>query len=258
MKGQINITKNMTQDDLVRSLMPIVKRTAARMSQGTTTRVSNEDLVSAGLLGLVEATLRFDKDRTESFVGYAKLRIRGAMLDELRRIDPLTQEERSMSRRIENAVRELQHELNRQPEASEIAARIGVDVETYQSDLEGLSSIRVVAVDPDDETFRSLTSAGRSPLESQTAKEMEKNIAEAVRYLPPKEAKVMALYYDEEMTFREIGDILDLTPARVCQLHGQAVHRIRASLGNVDSDAQRAFEKKEGELKTAKAQRKSA
>jgi RNA polymerase sigma factor FliA len=228
----IDIAARSSQQELVGAMMPLVKRIAARMSRGLPSHVRTDDLISAGTVGLLEATRKFESNRSESFVGYATLRIRGAMLDELRRGDILSQEARTKSRQVQASTQRLRSELGRDPVAAEIAAHMGVSEKEYVEDLEGLQHIKVVAFDPQDEGFGLVDDATPSPMDASMFAELKGHLAHAISDLPEKEKLILSLYYEEDLTYKEIGDILNLTAARICQLHSQAVSRLKVTLSD--------------------------
>lgn len=229
---QITLSKNLDREGVIRALLPVVRRHVARLSRGPHARVRDDDLLSAGLQGLFEATKQFDPERVDSFVGYASVRIRGAMIDELRKADDLSQELRTRSRELESAVQRLQHQLGRQPTEEEIAAALRISLADYTALLETVSTIKVVQVDAEDPVLRDATDdEGSNPEMQAERRQLRARLASAITLLPHKEQQVMALHYDHDLSFREIGEVLDLTAARICQLHAQAVHRMRAYLG---------------------------
>jgi RNA polymerase sigma factor FliA len=231
----IEINQNTQPQELVTVMMPLVKRIAARMSRGLPSHVRSDDLVSAGTVGLLEATRKFQPTRAESFVGYATLRIRGAMLDELRRGDILSQEARTRSRQVQTAQQRLQAELRREPTTAEVAARLGVSEREYVEELEGLQHVKLVAFDPQEDGFGIVDSANPSPMDASVFSQLKGQLTQAIQALPEKEKLILSLYYEEDLTYKQIGDVLNLTAARICQLHGQAVARLKVTLENAEN-----------------------
>jgi RNA polymerase sigma factor for flagellar operon FliA len=226
----IDIAQHHTPAQLVQVMMPLVKRIAARMSRGLPSHVRTDDLISAGTVGLMEATRRFESKRADSFVGYATLRIRGAMLDELRRGDILSQEARTKSRQVQAAQQKMQSALHREPTPAEVAAELGVSEQEYVEELEGLQHIKVVAFDPQEDAFGIVDTTHPSPIDASVFAQLKGRLSAAISTLPEKEQLILSLYYEEDLTYKEIGDMLDLTAARICQLHAQAVSRLKTSL----------------------------
>jgi RNA polymerase sigma factor for flagellar operon FliA len=224
----IAVSADCSRTDLVSQMAPLVHRIAGRVARGLPQHVRTGDLVSAGMVGLLEAAQRFEPARAESFVGYASLRIRGAILDELRRGDILSQDARMKSRLVAKAVAKLEAQLNQPPTTAQIAQALGVSEREYVEELEGLGEVRMVALDPSDESM--VDDATTNPAEQAIFRQMTGRVATAMSSLPEKERLILSLYYDKELTYKEIGDVLDLTAARICQLHSQAVSRLRERL----------------------------
>jgi RNA polymerase sigma factor FliA len=236
MRLDIALTKDMTQDGVIKALLPMVKRTVARMSRGPNARVRDDDLLSAGMMGLYEATKQFDPSRVQSFVAYAAMRVRGAMLDELRRNDTHTQDQRQRSKELEAKVRTLRDKLSRAPAEEEIAQAMNLSLDDYRSMLEALTRVKAVTIDPDSHTVQTQMADTPDPEAASRRAELKRQLADAISLLPEKEQQVMGLHYDHDLSFREVGEVMSLTAARVCQLHAQAVHRLRAQLGGEESN----------------------
>jgi len=226
----IEISSSMKREHVVESLMPMVKRMAAHLSRSLPRHLGREDLVSAGMVGLLEAASRFDPERSERFVGYASLRIRGAMLDELRRGDIMSQEARTLSRRLERTIQALEHQLGRNPETTEIAKALGVDESTYHEQFHGLTQAKIVSFDAAENSSQIADARNVDPIEAIDSQQMQQLLAAALKTLPEKEKIVLSLYYQEKLTLKEIGKVVDLTAARVCQLHAQAIEHLRQHL----------------------------
>lgn len=233
----IAVSSASSQAELVKQMAPLVQRIASKVARGLPQHVRTGDLVSAGMVGLLEATQRFEPERAESFVGYATLRIRGAILDELRRGDILSQEARMKSRLVATARAKLHTALSRPPTTAEMAAELKVSEEEYVEDLAGLDTVRVVAFDPQDEAQAIMDTTAKSPADVTIFRELRDRLASAIETLPEKEKLILSLYYEQELTYKEIGDVLDLTAARICQLHAQAVARLRQRLDDSGAKA---------------------
>jgi RNA polymerase sigma factor FliA len=220
------------REDLVRLGLPLVRRMAFRMARRLPPNVDVNDLIGAGTEGLLKAVQHYDPDRYPHFEPYAKTRIRGAILDELRANDSLTRYGRSRMAEITNTIKELQQQLGRQPAEDEIAERLGMPLDQYQRltgdlmrgpTLQGLSS---VAADDAESN-----SAG--PDTTLLDNDLKRRLSLAVGKLTERTQQVLALYYQEECTQAEIGEILGVTESRVCQILGEATARLRALLDEI-------------------------
>jgi RNA polymerase sigma factor FliA len=225
------------QERVLLEHLPVVRYIARRIHERLPQHVDLEDLVSAGVVGLLDAFAKFDPGKKVQFRSYAQFRIRGAILDSLRTLDWSPRELRRKGRAVEEAIRVLTSRLERAPGEAEIAAEMGLALEEYQQllgDLKGLeigtlhlehnenSGEEELAYVPgrpeDDPLFRCLRG------------ELEDRLAEAITNLPDRERLVMTLYYYEEMTMREIGLALGVVESRVSQVHASAVVHLRAAL----------------------------
>jgi RNA polymerase sigma factor for flagellar operon FliA len=218
-----------TREDLIAIGLPIVRRIAFRMARRLPPNVDVSDLIGAGTEGLLRAVQAYDQTRFPAFEPYAKTRIRGAMLDELRANDSLTRYGRGRMGEITHVIRTLQQQLGRQPDEEEVAARLGVSLEQYQNlvgDLArgpALLGFSSVSVDDAESSFL-------GPDVVLTDAQLKRRLAEAITQLSPRMQQVLALYYQEECTQAEIGQILSVTESRVCQILGEATLRLRAML----------------------------
>ncbi|MET0388345.1 MAG: RNA polymerase sigma factor FliA [Polyangiales bacterium] len=230
------------REELIRQGLPLVRRMAFRMARRLPPNVDVNDLIGAGTEGLLKAVQYYDAQRYPQFEPYAKTRIRGAILDELRANDSLTRYGRSRMAEITNTIKELQHRLGRQPAEDEIAQRMGIPLEQYQRltgdlmrgpTLQGLSSIA-----PDD-----AESGAATPDALLLDSDLKRRLATALGKLTERTQQVLALYYQEECTQAEIGQILGVTESRVCQILGEATARLRAMLEDAPSAPERASKK---------------
>ena len=227
--AQATQTHDAGREDLIRLGLPLVRRMAFRMARRLPPNVDVNDLIGAGTEGLLKAVQYYDAERYPQFEPYAKTRIRGAILDELRANDSLTRYGRSRMAEITNTIKELQHRLGRQPAEDEIAARMGIPLEQYQRltgdlmrgpTLQGLSSVSA-----DD-----AESGNATPDALLLDSDLKRRLAAAMGKLTERTQQVLALYYQEECTQAEIGEILGVTESRVCQILGEATARLRALL----------------------------
>lgn len=217
------------QRELAARYTPLVRRIAIRTVRQLPSGVMIDDIVSAGWLGMTEALRRRTEDMDEpQFEAYASYRVRGAILDYLREIDPLSRKLRGASRRITESMARLSNALGRMPEEAEIAADLGVTLDEYQSLLTSISNARLARLEGLPSTDHADATDGPEGLVSR--KEIVEAIAAAFEMLPERLQLVIGLHYQEDCTLREIGEILGVSESRACQLHAQAVHLIRASL----------------------------
>jgi len=204
--------------------------------------VDEGDLVSYGLLGLIVAIERYDPDRDVKFETYAIARIKGSILDELRAMDWVPRSVRSRAREIERAMTELESKLGRAPTDEEISAKVGITVEELENSLTDISRSSIAALDElwtvsgsgGDQIALIDTiedTQGPEPQSAFAQTEMREAVADAISRLPEREKLVITLYYYEDLTLREIGEVLGVTESRVSQLHTKAILRLKARLG---------------------------
>jgi RNA polymerase sigma factor for flagellar operon FliA len=229
------------RDRLILNYAPIVKYVAGRLGSGLPAHVDEGDLVSYGLLGLISAIERYDPDRDVKFETYAIARIKGSILDELRALDWVPRSVRSRARQIERAMAELEAKLARAPTDEEVAAKVGITVEELESSLTDISRSSIAALDElwtisgsgGDQVALIDTiedEHGPEPQRSFAATELREIVADAITSLPEREKLVITLYYYEDLTLREIGEVLGVTESRVSQLHTKAILRLKARL----------------------------
>jgi RNA polymerase sigma factor for flagellar operon FliA len=221
---------------------PLVKYVAGRMSSGLPAHVDEADLISYGLGGLIFAIERFDLSREIKFETYAITRIRGAIIDELRSLDWVPRSVRARAREIERVNMKLEARLRRAPTDEEMAAELKLDLEEFHEALLQISNSTIVALDElwnvSDSTgdqvslLDTIPDHGAPDPEAMVDQsELRDRIADAIAALPEREKLVIALYYYENLTLREIGEVLGVTESRVSQLHTKAVLRLRSKLG---------------------------
>lgn len=210
---------------LAQSLMPLVHEVAAQVARRVPSHVMLDDLVGAGMLGLVGALTRFDPERTDTFRGYAEFRIRGAIMDELRRRDIMSRDARIESKRLHRCVQQLNAELGREAEDDEVAEHLGVTMDEYRAMQLRLKSARMVPAD----AFE-LVDTAEDPHGLYQREQTRAQLAQAIAALPKRQSLVLWLYYYEELPLREIADKLGVTPSRVCQIRTEAVERLRQQM----------------------------
>jgi RNA polymerase sigma factor for flagellar operon FliA len=232
------------RERLVVAYSPLVKFVAGRLGAGLPSHVEDADLISYGLMGLIGSIERFEPERGIKFETFAMTRIRGAIIDELRSLDWVPRSVRSRAREIEAAQSKLEHELQRAPTEAELAAKVGLTEEELQTSLLEIANSSVYALD---ELWTISDSSGDSvslldtisdpraddPQEALAGSEIKDALTESIAGLPEREQLVVALYYYENLTLREIGEVLGVTESRVSQLHTKAVMRLKSALQEV-------------------------
>ena len=219
--------------DWIQRYAPLVKRIAHYMMARLPASVEFDDVLQAGMLGLLDAVSRYEETQGAQFETYAAQRIRGAIVDELRRNDWLPRSVRKSMRKIELAISALEQRLGRPPTEGEIASQLSVPLEEYQHQLHQARGYQLLySEDFDDPDGESMLDAGgpRDILDALIDEELKQRLANGVAALPEREKTVMSLYYEKELNLREIGQVLGVTESRVCQLHSQAVARLRGKL----------------------------
>ncbi len=239
---------NNEQERALLEHLPIVRFLARRIHERLPQHVDIEDLVSAGVVGLMDAFAKFDPEKKVQFRSYAQFRIRGAILDSLRTLDWSPRELRRKGRAVEEAVRVLTARLGHAPGESEIAAELSIDLDEYQQllgELKGLEIGTLHVEHNEDSGEEELAYVPSKPEEDPLFRclkgELQERLTDAIQRLPDRERLVMTLYYYEEMTMREIGLALGVVESRVSQVHASAVVHLRAALK--DLAAKGAFEK---------------
>jgi RNA polymerase sigma factor for flagellar operon FliA len=229
------------RDRLILTYAPLVKYVAGRLGSGLPAHVDEGDLVSYGLLGLIGAIERFDPDRDIKFETYAIARIKGSIIDELRSMDWVPRSVRARARDIERTIASLESKLTRAPTDEEIAAALNITEGEFQDSLLEISRSSIAALD---ELWSSPGSSGDAvalidtiedpqaaePQSAMAHTEIREALGEAIARLPEREKLVVTLYYYEELTLREIGEVLGVTESRVSQLHTKAILRLKARL----------------------------
>jgi RNA polymerase sigma factor for flagellar operon FliA len=228
------------RDRLILTYAPLVKYVAGRLGSGLPAHIDEGDLISYGLLGLIGAIDRFDPTLDIKFETYAMARIRGSIIDELRSLDWVPRSVRTRAREIERAIRELETRLERAPTDSEIATKIGISEDELGDSLTNISRSSIAALDElwsisgDGDQISLLETledpSGEKPADALDETETREILADAIARLPEREKLVVTLYYYEELTLREIGEVLSVTESRVSQLHTKAMLRLKSRL----------------------------
>lgn len=220
------------QSELLTQYMPLVRRQALTLQVRLPASIELDDLIQSGMVGLLEALGRFDATQGATFATFASQRIRGAMMDELRTRDWLPRSVRRSARAVDSAVRQLEQQLGRAPEESEIAHHLEMPLSEYQQLLNDTNSGQLLP-------FEELVADGGEPVSNELSNspfeqlldgQQRQTLIDAIEALPEREKLLMALYYQEELNLKEVGAVLGVTESRVSQLHSQAVSRLRARL----------------------------
>ena len=221
-------------DVQVANYMPLVKRIAYHMIARLPNHIQVEDLVQSGLMGLLDALQNYDSTKGASFNTYASIRIRGAMLDDLRRCDWVPRSVHRNSRKISQAIHAIEKRTQRDPKDEEIAAELSINIDEYNQLLRDTACSRLFAFDDvgltDNDMTRGLSANIPAPEESFRRIELKADLADKITHLPVREKLVLALYYEGELNLKEIGDVMNVSESRACQLLSQASARLRSKM----------------------------
>jgi RNA polymerase sigma factor for flagellar operon FliA len=230
------------RDELVLQYAPLVKNVVSRVTvRLPLNAMDKEEMMSVGIIGLMSAIEKFDKERNVKFETYARFRIRGAVLDELRARDWVPRSSRDKDNKLERAYAFLRRSLGRPPREEEAAAYLGISLEEYYKLLDDAQRVALISSEdlpPDyldtcrQSTVLELMEHG-NPLTLLSSAELRNQLKQAIDELPPKERMVLSLYYYDELTMKEIGRVMELTESRVCQLHSQAIIRLRVVIKEI-------------------------
>ena len=218
---------------------PLVKRIAHHMMAKLPASVEIDDIIQTGMLGLLDAVNRYEESHGAQFETYAAQRIRGAILDGLRQADWLPRSFRRDLRRIEGAIGKLEQRLGRAPSEHEVAGEMGIALADYQKMLQEARGYQLISfedfnnADGGDFLERNCEDSGANPLDALLDRKLRERLVKAIAGLPEREKTVMGLYYEQELNFREIGETLGVSESRICQLHSQAIARLRSQIRNL-------------------------
>jgi RNA polymerase sigma factor for flagellar operon FliA len=223
------------RDELVMAHIDLVRSLAGQVGRRLPSHVERSELVSVGLMGLLDAAERYQPALGVPFDAFARRRIHGAILDALRRLDRAPRSVRRLKRNLDRTLNDLRHRLGREPVEAEIAASLGVSIEEYDRMLDDLSVAdlsvpRGPAADDPDRLLRLAVDGDVSPHAQLEHRELLAHLAEAIGELPGRERQILALSYREDLTLAEIGAVVGVGESRVCQLRTQAIARLRARL----------------------------
>jgi RNA polymerase sigma factor FliA len=233
--AQGTLDKNMA----IKQHTQMVRRVASQMIARLPSNVEMDDLVQVGMIGLMEAMSRFDVQQGIQFETFATQRVKGAMLDELRNTDWVPRSVRKNQRSIAKAIHTLQQRLKRAPNEAEIAAELGLPISEYQNMLNDTAGGQLMYLEDFEEALgerdlhpleNDFADMSNDPAESLKNSRFRKALANAIAELPEREKLVMSMYYEQDLNLKEVGSVLNVSESRVCQLHSQAVARLRAKL----------------------------
>ncbi len=231
-------TGTLDVEQRITDFAPLVRKMAHHLAAKLPASVEIDDIIQAGMIGLMDAAKRFEEAQGFQFETFASQRIRGAMLDELRQNDWLPRSMRKTLRRVESAITKLEQSLGRAPTEIEIAADLGVPLTEYHSLLQDARGYQLLHLEDfsseEEEGYleRHCPDERNNPFEHVKDARFKRALVAAIEGLPPREKLLLGLYYEQELNFKEIAAVLEVSESRVCQLHGQAVARLRSKLGN--------------------------
>ncbi len=212
----------------------LVKRIAYHLLARLPASVQVDDLIQSGMIGLLEASSNFDHSKGASFETFAGIRIRGAMLDEIRRGDWTPRSVHKNSRMVSEAIKQLEADLGRDVTDIEVAEKLDISLNDYHHILSEVSNGKIIGIEDlsvGEDSLSNMEDANNNdPYENIEKIVFKKSLSECISTLPEREALVLSLYYDEELNLREIGQILDVSESRVSQIHSQAMHRLKARM----------------------------
>jgi RNA polymerase sigma factor for flagellar operon FliA len=236
-----------TRDQIVLDHLPLVKAIAIRVHENLPVHVDMDDLFHAGVLGLFDAAVKYNPDKKVAFSAYAKHRIKGAILDSLRQLDWASRDQRKRQKQVESATRELTVKLGRTPEEEEVAGSMGIDAERWRRMAMEMRTTGVVSASgrqPDQNL--PLQSEFPARTDSQPdmmceRRQLQSTLARAIGTLPERYQRVVFLYYTNELTMKEIGDVLGVNESRVSQIHKSALEKMAGALRSAGIHSARAF-----------------
>ena len=233
-----------TENDLVQQYLPLVTAILGRLAMTLPDHVDHDDLQSAGLVGLLQALRNYDPGSGNSFETYARVRIRGAMLDELRRMDWVPRTIHEKARKIQQTMGELEQKLGRSPTEAQVAKAMGLSATEYAKLLDEVRPAAFVCLDAVSSSENGDTGSlyevvadttEEGPAEQASQHELKHVVLERLKELPEIQRKVLALYYGEDLHLREIAQVFGLTESRICQIHSQAILAIRSYVQRFES-----------------------
>lgn len=225
---------NLTQDAIIEKYAPLVKRIAHHILGRMPQTVQLDDLIQAGMMGLLSAAKNYDVNKGASFETYAGIRIRGMMLDEVRKNDWVPRSVYRNSRMISSAIKQVENKKGRDAKDYEIAEVLGISLAEYHEILQDVNTTQIYGFDDvgvdDDMLDESYVAVSSGPFDSLQKETFRNTLSSYVDKLPEREKLVLALYYQEDLNLKEIGDILEVSESRVCQIHSQAMLRLQSKI----------------------------
>ncbi len=228
------------REQIVEKYTPLIKYIAHRLAMRLPPHISADDLFGVGAIGLLDALDKFDSTKKVQFRTYAEFRIKGAMLDELRSLDWVSRSVRQKAVHIEKTYQALEKKKGRSVEDEEVAEEMGLSLDDFHKMLNATQGVFLLDIEslrtkfsqvPEEDLFDLITDEKENnPLQMLSLEELKKVLAQAIEALPPKERTVIALYYYEELTLKEIGEVLNYTESRICQIHTKAILKLRSKL----------------------------
>jgi len=239
--GSVNTQSSVATDagysaeQLITLHADLVKRIARHLAARLPSTVDIDDLMQSGMVGLLEAANNFDPSHGACFATFAGIRVRGSMLDDIRKHDWTPRSVHHKYRKVTNAIAEIEAETGRRAQSDEIAARVRISLDEYHKILADSTHCRLFSLEETlEEPFRHRgppVSNRSTPDQEVYRSQFREKLAEAINGLPEREHLVLSLYYERELNLKEIGKVLEVTESRVCQIHGQAMLRLRAMIG---------------------------
>lgn len=237
-KNSYALIKEDEREKTIEEFIPIIKHLAYKVCKGFEEGTIIEDLISAGIIGLLEAMEKYDVNRGIKLNTFAYMRIRGAMIDELRSKDWFPRSARSKAKKIGEVIRKLENKLGRYPKEEEVAEELNIDLDDYLTMLKDYGNLSIVSIEDLSETagedkdriIRYIVDESDDPEQYAEFAEMERILAEELDKIPERQKLVLTLYYHEDMNMKEIAKALGITEARVCQIHSQALLNLRTSM----------------------------
>lgn len=224
------------EENFIKMYAPLVKRIAHHLLARLPSVIQSEDLIQAGMIGLIEAARNFDSKKGAAFVTYAGIRIRGAMLDEIRKGDWAPRSVHKNTRRVAQAMRMIENATGRDARDVDVAKALEISLEEYHQILQDTNGTKIFAFEElgvNEEALDSPTTNPISgPLEGLQREDFKRKLAMEISRLPEREKLVLALYYDEELNLREVGEVLGVSESRISQIHSQAMLRLKSRLSN--------------------------
>ena len=222
------------RERLITDHIDLVKRIAYHLIARLPAHTEIEDLIQSGLIGLMEAANNYDASRGASFTTFAGIRIRGAMLDEVRRHDWTPRSVHQKHRQVSEAIRAIEAETGRHAKSKEIAAKLDISLDDYHKILRDTAGCKLFsldeATDESTQTKQIINEDTLTPDEEFSNGQLREELVEALQRLPEREQLVLSLYYEQDLNLKEIGEVLGVSESRVCQIHGQALARLRAGV----------------------------